>query len=73
MKNDDIEKLREELMAALPPVFGRNAVDRLLPGVITSKYLGNLAWVGEGPAFHKIGGRVVYGRDSFIDWLLSRV
>jgi hypothetical protein len=58
-------------LGELPPIFGRKAVENLLPGIITSKTLSNLHSMGKGPAFYKIGRRAFYERESFIDWLLA--
>jgi len=60
-----LERLRTEL----PPVFGRPAIDKLLPGVITQKTLANLAALGEGPEYKMVRRRCVYDRDVFLEWL----
>jgi hypothetical protein len=55
----------------LPPIFGRKAIEKLMPGIISSKTLSNLHSVGKGPEFYKVGRRAYYERDSFIEWLLA--
>lgn len=63
----------EKLCKELPPVFGRPAIDKLLPGVIEPKTLANLASRGEGPEYRMIRRRVVYDRESFLKWLQEQV
>lgn len=58
-------------LGELPPIFGRNAIEKLMPGIISSKTLSNLHSVGKGPKFFKIGRRAFYERESFIEWLLA--
>lgn len=64
----DLQTL-ERLGKELPPLFGRPAINKLLPGVIEPKTLANLASLGEGPPFMMIRRKVVYDRDSFLKWL----
>jgi len=58
-------------LSALPVVFGRSVVEKLMPGVISSKTLANLQWLGKGPKYFKIGRKVYYERDSFINWFVN--
>jgi hypothetical protein len=67
--NGFIEQLRKEL----PPVFGRPAISKILPGVIDPKTLANLASLGEGPPYQMVRRRCVYDRESFLDWLQEQV
>lgn len=62
-----------EILKDLPVVFGRNAIEQLFPGILTSKFLANLDSAGTGPERFKRGRRVFYERDSFIDWFLNNV
>ena len=66
---DLIEKLKEEL----PIVFARKEIERLLPGVVSSKTLANLSSQGTGPPSCRHGRTVIYDRDAFLDWLSKRV
>jgi hypothetical protein len=66
---DLIEKLKEEL----PIVFARKEIERLLPGVVSSKTLANLSSQGTGPPSYRHGRTVIYNRDSFLEWLRKRV
>lgn len=52
-----------------PPRFGRSSVEDLFPGMLTGKTLAELACRGEGPPFTKLRRRVVYERQSFLEWL----
>ena len=51
-------ELREKL-SALPVVFGRSVIEKLMPGVISSKTLANLQWLGKGPAYFKRGAKSI--------------
>jgi hypothetical protein len=65
----DILKIKQ----SFPPLFGRQAVKDLLPGVISPKTLANLESLGQGPPFRRLGRKkVIYEKDSFFDWLLLR-
>ena len=59
-----IKALREEL----PAVFGRTAIEKLIPGTYTEKTLANMATKGIGPPCFKQGRKVMYERESFMDW-----
>ena len=67
--NDLIEQLR----ADLPIVFARKEIERLLPGLISSKTLANLSSQGAGPPSYRHGRTVIYEREAFLDWLSKRV
>jgi len=60
-----IEKLRKEL----PVCFARKEVPKLLGGIIAVGTLANLDSQQLGPPFHRARGKVVYERDTFLDWL----
>ena len=66
---DLIEKLKNEL----PIVFARKEIERLLPGLISSKTLANLSSQGKGPPSYRHGRTVIYNRDTFLNWLSKRV
>ena len=66
-------ELMKKLQHDLPPAFGRMAVDKLLPGIITSKTMANLDSAGLGPKSYKCGRKVFYQKDAFLDWLSRRV
>lgn len=57
-----------------PALFPRSAVGRLTGGVLHPKTLANLDSAGKGPGKRwRVGRRVFYERDSFVEWLASRV
>jgi len=60
-----IQKLRKEL----PVCFVRKEVPRLLGGIIAVGTLANLDSQKLGPPFHRVRGKVLYERDTFLDWL----
>lgn len=66
----NIEKILEE---GLPPVFGRKAIESLLPGIIKGKTLANYLSLGKGPISYKFGRSVFYRRDEFIEWFLTNI
>ncbi len=69
MAKDEFDKLRD----GLPVIFARKEIEKLLPGIISPRYLANLDSKGEGPPRIRIHGRgVAYPRDGFIDWLRRR-
>jgi hypothetical protein len=58
-------------LSELPPIFGRKAIEQLMPGIISSKTLSNLHSMGKGPKFFKIGRRAFYHREIFVEWFLQ--
>ena len=66
---DVIRKLQQEL----PPVFSREAVPRLIPKVFSTQTLANLHSQGVGPPVIKCGRKACYERDSFLQWLQTRL
>lgn len=57
-----------------PALFPRVAVGRLTAGIIHPKTMANLDSLGLGPSKRwRVGRRVFYERDSFIEWLAGRV
>lgn len=66
-------ELIEQMRTNLPVAFGRQSIDHLLPGVLTSKTLANMSSKGEGPPFFRQGRKVMYERDTFLEWLHQRI
>lgn len=64
-----IKKLKSEL----PPIFGRQAVPTLLPGIFKIQTLNNLHAQKQGPPSIRIGRKSVYERNSFLAWLETRM
>ncbi|WP_156921781.1 hypothetical protein [Desulfovibrio inopinatus] len=72
-----LQEFEQEFVAAweghLPPYFGRQAIETLFPGMISSKTVANLESKGEGPdGAYRLGGKVVYKRENFVRWLVDR-
>jgi hypothetical protein len=62
----------DSLSKTLPPVFSRQEASRYLGGLFHAHTLKNLDSRGLGPEFKKrIGRKIMYERDSFIDWLIN--
>ena len=55
-----------------PPVFGLPAVSSLIPGLLSAERLRVLCRTGHGPAHKKVGRRILFQRESFLDWLEQR-
>ena len=64
------EELFNEIVENLPPIVIRTRVPELTFGLISAKKLSNADAEGTGPAeADKLYGKIVYSRQSFIDWL----
>ena len=69
-ENALIQSIIAALDKTLPAAFGRQAVDKLMPGVIASKTLANLQSQGIGPPCQKIGHKKsIYEKTSYLKWL----
>ncbi|WP_457756064.1 hypothetical protein [Thermodesulfatator indicus] len=66
-----LEKLRENLLRELPPLFARKEVEKLLPGVISRRTLENLDSMGRGPKGIGNGKKILYVREEFVAWLIN--
>lgn len=64
----------EVIEKQLPPVFDRHTASKILGGILTPKTLSNADTSGTGPSVKvKIGKKIAYERDSFIEWLKNKV
>ncbi len=70
---DSGDSFFESLRKALPAVFPRKDLPRYIGSLISVGYMANLDSSGQGPESRRIGGNIVYERDSFILWLISRM
>lgn len=61
------------LYRTLPPAFSRQEASKLFCGLYTSGSLANLDSQGKGPKTIKLGRKVVYIREDFIEWLEARI
>ena len=67
---DSSEAFYAQLESALPPVFTREEASRLTGGLFKPRTLTNIDYRGSGPEVRvRIGKKVGYERDSFIQWL----
>ncbi len=69
MKEIIVERLKE----GLPIVFARTEVDKLTGGALKARTLANWHSQGKGPDFVRDGKRVVYEKESFIQWYAERL
>ncbi len=63
----------ETLRNALPLIFPRKDLPKYIGSLISTGYMANLDSEGQGPKSRRIGGNVVYERESFVKWLESRI
>ncbi len=62
----------DNLLQSLPPVFPRKDIPKYLGNLLSVGYIANLDSAGLGPESRRVGGNVVYERESFVLWLVSR-
>lgn len=72
--DDEKEQLFKKLEDTLPAVFSRQEAVKQLGYAISAKTLSNLDAKGLGPKqkLH-IGGKVVYEKVNFLNWLKNKV
>ena len=62
----------ENLSKELPSIIALDNAAGLLRRVISAKRLANLDSIGQGPGWIRIGRKVAYRTDDFLEWLESR-
>lgn len=62
----------ERLHVVLPHFFTRQEVAKILAGYLTVGTLANLDCKGDGPPKLRRGKKVLYERESFIEWFVAR-
>ncbi len=62
----------KNLLTELPPIIPRKELPKYLGNLLSVGYMANLDSAGQGPDSRRIGGHVVYERDSFVTWLKAR-
>ena len=67
-----VQDLRD-LSSKLPVVMTRKDVEKHFGGLYTTGYLANLDSEKKGPKKGRIGRKVVYKSDDFIEWLIARL
>lgn len=68
-----INLLVDVLTEKLPPVFSRRFVEEITGGLIKRYTLSNMDSKGEGPPSFKLGNKVGYEKQSFLEWITKRV
>ncbi len=62
------------LRDSLPAIFTREEAARQLGGLLSAKTLANYDAQGLGPKLkQRIGKKVAYERETFLEWLKSRI
>jgi len=70
MALENSECLFSKLRQSLPPIFSREEAAKHLGGIFRAATLRNIDMRGKGPSVKvRIGRKVAYERDDFIDWL----
>lgn len=70
----NMETFFNKLHDDLPTIFDRGTAVKIMGGILSSKTLANADSGGTGPKVKlKIGKKVVYEREAFIEWLKSKV
>ena len=68
--HSDMASFITTIRNSLPPVFTRDVAASKLGGLLGAKTLKNIDHRGEGPGTKvRMGKKVLYERDNFIDWL----
>jgi hypothetical protein len=69
---NDFEKFIRSLEDALPPVFARQMLTELTGNLFNSRTITNRMSRGDGPPGIKIGRKIGFSRNSFINWLRTQ-
>lgn len=62
-----------ELRVSLPLLLTRRDIGKFFGSLISPKYLANLDSEARGPKHSRIGHKVVYSREDFLEWLINRM
>lgn len=54
------------------PFIAREKVEKFTGGIVNPRYLANLDSIGEGPPRVRVGRKVAYPVQAFIEWLERR-
>lgn len=69
-----MSEILNSVQMGLPSIFPRSSIGELTEGIIHPKTLANLDSLGLGPSKRwRVGRRVFYERDSFMEWFARRV
>ncbi|MBI9112898.1 AlpA family transcriptional regulator [Maridesulfovibrio ferrireducens] len=72
LKDYSHQTVFENLLETLPLLVPRKDLTKYLGSLISVGHMANLDSAGLGPASIKIGGRIVYTRESLVKWLEAR-
>lgn len=61
------------ILPNLPLLLTRKDIGKFFGTLISPRYLANLDSEAKGPRRKRIGHKVVYHRDDFVEWLAGRV
>lgn len=61
-----------EMLPELPHILTRRDIRKFFGSLISPRYLANLDSEKKGPKRAKIGHKVVYRREDFVEWLTAR-
>lgn len=68
-----IHEFLSEITTKLPAILTRNDIKAHFGSLISKGYLANLDSKGFGPKRCRIGNKVAYKREDFVEWLSSRM
>lgn len=72
-KGNSIEAHLAKLKETLPLFITRKMAGEHLEGIISPRTLANLDRVDAGPPSIRIGKKIAYQRDDFLEWLKNRI
>lgn len=62
-----------DILPQLPKLLTRHDIATHFGSLISPRYLANLDSAKKGPRRTRIGRKVVYMREDFVDWLETRI
>lgn len=72
--NQNEKQFFRAIKEELPPVFTRQVASKAIGGLMSPKTLSNLDSLGDGPPVKiKLGSKVGYERESFVEWLKGKL
>lgn len=70
---NSIQRVVESLRQSLPVAWPRTHTPRLTGGLYSAQTLANFDSQKKGPPHTKMGKRVIYERESFLQWLEEKM
>lgn len=68
-----VSETLKQMMPNLPMLFTRKDIEKFFGHLISPRYLANLDSEGKGPKRTRIGRKVAYTRDDWVEWIAGRV